>query len=533
MFRHCFLTITCRKRNLLKQELQTIYPLSSALLPKGFNCADPEILPQYLKENPGLCGGNRYLPDLATIELAVHKILLKPVCEPEKIKERMVRPGLDLLKVSWQGLADIFNGGNVTPVSGDSFVLLLPEKDCSRVRVVSPSNYDLLALKIVAENIDSKTAADEAHVSIGHIDNILYSAGQKGLLLFPPSNIIRPKDFCREDVVTGELCSSPSFTLQWHITQACNLHCRHCYDRSDRTTMTVEQGLSVLDDLYRFCQEHNVYGQVSFTGGNPLLYPHFLTLYEAAAKRGFLTGILGNPMDRAYIEDIVAIQMPEFYQVSLEGLKEHNDYIRGPGHFEQTIHFLELLKELNISSMVMLTLTRANMEQVLDLANILRDKTDLFTFNRLAMVGEGAQLASVESAQYQDFLKSYINAAIENKTIHLKDNLCNLELYKQGAPLQGGCAGVGCGAAFNFVSLLPDGEVHACRKLPSLLGNIYKESLTDIYHTSLAERYRLGSSACSGCEIRPACGGCPAVSFGFGQDIFNDLDPYCFKESLQ
>jgi radical SAM protein with 4Fe4S-binding SPASM domain len=162
----------------------------------------------------------------------------------------------------------------------------------------------------------------------------------------------------------------------------------------------------------------------------------------------------------------------------------------------------------------------------------LRDKADLFTFNRLAMVGEGAALASVDPALYPGFLESFIKAAVDNPILRLKDNLCNLHLYQQGMPLQGGCAGVGCGAAFNFVSLLPDGEVHACRKLPSLLGNIYQESLSGIYHTQLAERYRMGSSKCTKCTIRPACGGCPAVSFGFGRDIFSEIDPYCFLERL-
>ena len=516
----------------MKRKLQAIYPLSSTLLPVGFTFACLEKLPTYLRANPELYDSTPYLADLAAIELAVHKVSKTPVAEPEIVSAITVDPGLDLLEVSWQGLADLLEGHPVTPVPGNSFILILQGRNEAKVRVMSPSSYDLLALKIIAENMDIKTAADEAGVSVGLIDNILHSAGEKGLLLYPPSKIVRPKDFCREDIAHENNCSSPSFTLQWHVTQACNLHCRHCYDRSDRTTMSIEQGLHVLDDLYTFCQEHNVYGQVTFTGGNPLLYPHFMTLYKEAVDRGFLIGVLGNPMDRSYIEEMVAIQTPEFYQVSLEGLQEHNDYIRGAGHYEQTIGFLEILKELNIYSMVMLTLTRANMAQVLPLADVLEHSTDLFTFNRLAMVGEGAALASVEPDQYRGFLKSYINAAASNKTIHLKDNLCNLQLYSDGASLQGGCAGVGCGAAFNFVSVLPDGEVHACRKLPSQLGNIYNDSLTDIYHTVLAEQYRKGSSACSKCEIRPVCGGCPAVSYGFGLDIYNDLDPYCFKDGL-
>lgn len=79
-----------------------------------------------------------------------------------------------------------------------------------------------------------------------------------------------------------------------------------------------------------------------------------------AADRGFMTAILGNPMPRGRIEEILALQKPEFYQVSLEGLAAHNDYIRGAGHFERTLDFLDLLRELGIYSMVMLTLTRTN-----------------------------------------------------------------------------------------------------------------------------------------------------------------------------
>ncbi|BHH86238.1 selenobiotic family peptide radical SAM maturase [Desulforhopalus sp. 52FAK] len=473
-----------------------------------------------------------YLHDLASIELAVNVACQGEARLPQNISERMVHPGLDLLEVSWLGLVGHISGLSEKIVPGKDFVIVVPGKDNSGVQVRSASNYELLALKIVSENIDSKAAAQEAQVSLGLIDNILYAASEKGLILCPPSKIVRAQDFCERDIATKELCSSPSFTLQWHVTQACDLHCRHCYDRSDRVTMSVEQGLHVLDDLYNFCTNHNVYGQVTFTGGNPLLYPHFLVLYKEAVERGFLTGVLGNPMERSYIEEMVAIQKPEFYQVSLEGLQEHNDYMRGAGHYAKVLGFLELLKELDVFSMVMLTLTKANIEQVLPLADILKNKTDLFTYNRLAMVGEGAALASVAPDQYRDFLAAYSDAAKDNNVLHLKDNLCNLQLFNEGMPVQGGCAGVGCGAAFNFVSLLPDGEVHACRKLPSLLGNIYEECLDDIYQSSLSEKYRMGSSACSECEIRPACGGCPAVSNGFGLDIFSDLDPYCFKNNL-
>ena len=92
----------------------------------------------------------------------------------------------------------------------------------------------------------------------------------------------------------------------------------------------------------------------------------------------------------------------------MEGLREHNDWIRGPGHFDRVMEFLEILKELNIYSMVMLTLTRDNMGQVIPLAERLQGKADSFFFNRLSQVGEGANLQGPGREEYAAFLEAYL-----------------------------------------------------------------------------------------------------------------------------
>ncbi len=441
----------------------------------------------------------------------------------------MINPTLEFIPVQWAGLPGLLTDSQEQPKEQPGHVLVYRKPETGEILVIDASGHDLLALKLISDSTSSKQAAEEAGVPIGTIDDILYSAVYRGLLLTPKSKLVRGVDFPRGDITNPERFSTPTFTLQWHITQVCDLHCRHCYDRSDRTTMELGEAVRVLDDLYDFCTGHNVFTQVTFTGGNPLLYPHFNALYQEAADRGFLLAILGNPMPRHRIEEMMAIQKPEFYQVSLEGLREHNDYMRGQGHFDRIFDFLDLLTELNIYSMVMLTLTRANMEEVIELAELLRDRTNQFTFNRLAMVGEGTDLASVRPEDFPAFLERYMEAGKNNPCMSLKDNFFNLLRHKKSMPYIGGCAGYGCGAAFNFVSLLPDGEVHACRKLPSPIGNICTQTFSEIYHSEIARRYRSGSSACKDCEIRPVCGGCPAVAHGFGKDIFNELDPYCFR----
>ena len=231
------------------------------------------------------------------------------------------------------------------------------------------------------------------------------------------------------------------------------------------------------------------------------------------------------------MEEITAVETPAFYQVSLEGLRAHNDHVRGAGHFDRVMEFLDVLSDLGIYSMVMLTLTRDNIDQVLPLAETLKGKADLFTFNRLSMVGEGANLRLPSKERYMDFLEKYLEEAEVNPVISLKDNLFNVLLHEKGSDLFGGCAGYGCGAAFNFMCVLPDGEAHACRKFPSPIRNVLRERIAGVYDSNAANRYRSGSLACRSCVIRPVCGGCLAVSHSLGLDIFEERDPFCFMDN--
>lgn len=318
------------------------------------------------------------------------------------------------------------------------------------------------------------------------------------------------------------------FTLQWHITHACELSCKHCYDRTKLSATKLADAITVLAQLGELCADRGVDGSVCFSGGNPFLHPHFYEIYESAARRGFGVSILGNPVSDEELDRLVAIRKPGYFQVSLEGLREHNDEIRGEGYFDRVLEFLPKLKARGIQAVVMTTLTAANMRDVVPLSRLLRGRADRHAWNRLAQVGQGSSLAIPDKETYGRFLIDWMAEAKENETLGFKDNLFNILKHELGQPLGGGCTGFGCGAAFNFVALLPHGEVHACRKFPSPLGNVRQQHLATIYDSELAARYRRGSSACDGCAIRHRCGGCLAVAHGAGLDVFEERDPHCF-----
>lgn len=312
-----------------------------------------------------------------------------------------------------------------------------------------------------------------------------------------------------------------SFALQWHLTSECSLSCRHCYGRTAIDSMPTDSALALLDRFASFCRSRSVAPCLALSGGDPLLYPGFMDVYAAAAARGIPVAILGNPADGETIRAVLAIAEPVWWQVSLEGLPGRDAEIRGAGNFGRVEEFLADAHALGLRTRVMLTLTAGNADDVLPLGDFLRGKTGRFTFNRLSRTGTGADLESIAPARYEGLMREYVAAADQNPVFGLKDNLLSAAGHGRG------CTGHGCGAAFDFMAVLPDGAVHACRKFDSPLGNALETSFSAIYDSAAAVRYRAGPAACAGCAALRRCGGCMAVSAGEGLDPLSDRDPHC------
>ncbi len=429
-------------------------------------------------------------------------------CIPDEVYDFEINPTLEMLRISEE----------------DKWILIWKNLNSDIPKKKYASKEELYIIKCLVEDISLEQSSQMANVSIGHLYSSYKLACEEGYILGPKSKLTRKRTGLKEKQVVDV------FTLQWHITNSCDLYCKHCYDRNIRSSVTREQANNILDDLVNFCMNKNVGGHMCFSGGNPFLHPDFAFMYENAVKKGFSTSILANPIPEDKLQNILNIRYPNYYQVSLEGLEEHNDEIRGNGNFKSVINFLEILKKLQVSSNVMLTLTHDNIDQALPLTEFLRDKTDSFTFNRLSQVGQGANLLLPNFKKYEDFLGKYIEASKNNPIIKFKDNLINIVLEKNNEKLFDGCTGFGCGAAFNFLTLLPDGEAHACRKFPSKVGSLLDQNILDVYESDLSEKYRQGAKPCEKCSLQYACGGCMAAAGGYVKDVFKENDPFCFRK---
>jgi len=474
-----------------------------------------------------------YGADLARLQRAVADVEASAIALPSSSVHLQVNPSLIIVELSWHlaeavALERALDG---PPQRGSELAMVWRAPRTARTRVARASDGDLLVAKLALEGVTEEEAAARAGVDVQRLAAVVDRVVRAGVVLGPLPGLRRsPDGFPLPADAPEEMVVSHHFTLQWHLTNACDLRCRHCYDRARIDRLPLGDMQRIVEDFADFCRRRRIWGDFCLTGGNPLLYPSFLDLYRTIAATELSVSFLGNPAPRERMQEIVAIRKPRQYQVSLEGLEAHTDHIRGRGHFARVMEFLPVLRDLGIPSGVMLTLTRDNMDQVIALGEKLDGIADSLTFNRLAQVGEGASLAIPSREEYAEFLRQYREAEQRIPVLEYKDNLFNILCHESGAPFTDGCTGFGCGAAFNFMAILPDGEAHACRKFPSPIGNVLQASIGEVYESDAAHRYRAGSSACRDCAIRLYCGGCMAVTHGAGLDPFEGLDPHCFMD---
>jgi selenobiotic family peptide radical SAM maturase len=256
----------------------------------------------------------RFLPDLARLEEVSAFVEESKGFLAREVELPSVNPTLQILELSWRNLTSFLDRylkfSDIHPVQKGERVILWYHALSGRVIARPAADEDLLILKMVAEGIAPEAVAAQGGLPVGAVDNALYRAGESGLLLMPRSRLRRDREiFHSKNGIPEQYLLSPSFTLQWHITQACDLHCKHCYDRSTRTPITLSNAVRMLDDLRLFCNNRYVTRAVSFSGGNPLLHPEFSEIYRAAAERGFALAILGNPASREKIAELIEITM--------------------------------------------------------------------------------------------------------------------------------------------------------------------------------------------------------------------------------
>ena len=336
-----------------------------------------------------------------------------------------------------------------------------------------------------------------------------------------------------------------NFFIQWHLTNACNLNCLHCYGEGKASReMTANEVKRQIDDLALMFQaweqeyEIRLSPSIQFTGGEPLLYNGLYNILSHAKEKGFELALMtnGSLITRDDSKRLKDIDLNDI-QVSIEGPQSVHDSIRGKGSFRAMVRGVEyLIREGNkVSAMV--TLSRLNFGMIEETVEIGKSMGLWgLGFARLVPCGQGQNLlgALLTPLEVKCAYEKIQSLRGPSFSVTTTDPLSGL-LRDEGPGA--GCLG-GCSAGFFGVTIGSDGAVMPCRRIGLVVGNIREKSLREIWSTSeilLQLRDRASyHGKCGRCELWPSCRGCRAVAYTYSMaqgkaDLFGD-DPQCWKK---
>lgn len=331
-----------------------------------------------------------------------------------------------------------------------------------------------------------------------------------------------------------------------HVTERCNLACRHCYYASS-PKRTLDLPTSKLLDLVSELVDLGG-KEISFSGGEPFLHPDFKTILRAAAPKLHVkiatNGVLIDDDWAAFLAPLC----PRI-QISLDGPDAHShDAIRGRGAFAAALQAVERLQNAGLGDSLALAATMQDgnigrLDEIIELAR--RLGVSHLRFLPLRRVGRaednwGTIGAGTPDKAPED-LYDRVRAAYDPRLKGLGIT-CGVGGFIPDRPTRSGGDGIWCPMG-NYLSIAADGGVHPCVLLMEdkfLLGNVHEQSLARIMRSSgmkdvcrlLAGR-RKAIPKCARCDWRNFCqAGCIALAYG-KQGTLLKADRLCaFRKKL-
>ena len=338
------------------------------------------------------------------------------------------------------------------------------------------------------------------------------------------------------------------FAFQWHITDECDQRCKHCYIFSENCDKVLDSmSWPQMQEVVANCEDMcTLYGRLPYfyiTGGDPILHPDFWRLLALLKQKDIPFTILGNPF---HLDDVVCRRLRALgcqkYQLSLDGMRETHDWFRKPGSFDCTLEKIACIKNAGIRSVIMTTVSGTNIDEIPAIIDtVVQYGVDIFAFSRYCPTS-GEKEVGIEPLRYRALLeacdkkfKAY-EAAGCMTYFNKKDHLWTLYEYETGAfrippDAQEGMIYGGCNCGNCHLTILPTGELYACRRVQnSRVGNVFEDRIADVWVCKM-ETYRAYQrfEKCARCELLAYCRGCPAVASG-KTGGFYAADPQCWKE---
>ena len=316
--------------------------------------------------------------------------------------------------------------------------------------------------------------------------------------------------------------SAPTL-VDFQITDKCLMGCPHCYASS------VPEGEHVpWEDVQRVIHQLHDCGvcQLAIGGGEPLLHPNIVDLLKLCHDKGIVPNLTTGGMEFTD-ENLDAIRRYcGAVGISMEGVGEKYSEVRHH-RFDKFVSSLDRMRETGVPTVIQVTLSAANLDQVDDIVDFCISRGDLYGVIFLAYkpVGRGETYSKALSSLDADYVSDVLGRAFKRLSEHMRVGYdCCMTPGVAGVEAAQAFADEsnleGCSALRGSVGISTSLDVIPCTfTWRHQIGNLKKDHLQDIWQNANAETFRgrihaksTTNASCSGCNKGQHCyGGCPVM----------------------
>lgn len=325
-----------------------------------------------------------------------------------------------------------------------------------------------------------------------------------------------------------------NFVLQWHLSENCNLKCLHCYQESHKPVQLKYEQLVVIYNQYKkLLNKLGMKGHINITGGEPLCNPHLFKILDLIKEDQDLISfsILTNgTLITEEIAQKIKSYNPSYVQVSLEGGKKTNDYIRGKGTYKKIAEGIKNLRDQDIFTSISFTATNLNYREFPKVVKYARrnDVNNVWSDRYIPLGDSEDKNLALSFEQTQEYLEIMNNE--RRKLKKLKNNHTHISMYRALQFQKTNDFAYGCTAGDTLLTVMENGDLVPCRRMPIVVGNLLKNEMVKLYENSkiLKElRTKKIPGDCQACEFAQMChGGLKCLTYALYKDL-NHKDVGC------
>jgi len=362
--------------------------------------------------------------------------------------------------------------------------------NCSLRNLETPSVYDKAAdelYELDAEAFDflKKCNGSRRLGELGVDPAFVESCLKDGILSTLPEPHIRHFN----------LAKSPRISLRYlelQITSRCNLRCKHCYlSAGDGEDLELLKAFKAMDEFDRMQGL-----RLLISGGEPLMHRRFWYLNERLEDYGFRSVLLSN--GTLINRDVAARLKAHEVQISIDGMRESHDVLRGIGSFDRAVQAIEQLQSAGVKVSVATTINALNTAD----------------FDSLSMLME-----SLGISEWNVDMPAVTGRLRDNPEFALAPELAAPYLsYGYGGSHHGSSGGFACGA--HLCAVGPGGAVAKCGFYLDKPVGMIAEGLGECW--SRIRHVRLSELSCECGFINECRGGCRFRASSFTDEFGPD-----------